>query len=160
MAESEIVICPSCGAANRVPLAARQPGKSAVCGRCKTPLDAAARPTAKPGTATDATFAADVERSPQPVLLDLWAEWCGPCHMLAPTIDQLAAQFAGRVRVMKLNVDDNPATAARFNARSIPTVLILDRGREVERFVGVRPKADYARRLDELLLHWPPQPGR
>ena len=147
MAESEIVTCPSCGAANRVPLAARQPGKSAVCGRCRTPLSAAPGPM----TATDATFAADVEGSPLPVLLDLWAPWCGPCHMLAPTIEQLAAEFAGRVRVMKLNVDDNPATAARFNARSIPTLLVLDRGREVDRIVGVRPKADIVRVLDAVL---------
>ena len=102
-------------------------------------------------TATDATFAADVEGSPLPVLLDLWAPWCGPCHMLAPTIEQLAAEFAGRVRVMKLNVDDNPATAARFNARSIPTLLVLDRGREVDRIVGVRPKADIVRVLDAVL---------
>jgi thioredoxin 2 len=147
MAESEIVTCPSCGAANRVPLAARQPGKAAVCGRCRTPLNAAARPMA----ATDANFAAEVERSPLPVLLDLWAPWCGPCHMLAPTIDQLAAELAGRVRVMKLNVDDNPATAARFNARSIPTLLVLDRGREVDRIVGVRPKAEIVGRLDAIL---------
>jgi thioredoxin 2 len=147
MAESEIVKCPACGAANRVPLAAHDPGKAAVCGRCRTPLISAVRPM----EATDAGFAADVEGSPLPVLLDLWAPWCGPCHMLAPTIDQLAAEFAGRVRVMKLNVDDNPATAARFNARSIPMLLVLDRGREIDRMVGVRPKSDIARRLDELL---------
>lgn len=147
MTTSEIVTCPACGAANRVPLAARQPGKSAVCGRCRAPLTGSARPM----VATDASFAADVEGSPLPVLLDFWAPWCGPCHMLAPTIDQLAAELGGRVRVMKLNVDENPATAARFNARSIPTLLVLDRGREIDRMVGVRAKADIARRLDELL---------
>jgi thioredoxin 2 len=147
MAESDILTCPSCGAANRVPLAARQPGKSAVCGRCRTPLTGTVRPL----VATDATFAADVEGSPLPVLLDFWAPWCGPCHMLAPTIDQLAVELAGRVRVMKLNVDENPATAARFGARSIPTLLVLDRGREIDRLVGVQPRSEIVRRLDQVL---------
>jgi thioredoxin len=100
---------------------------------------------------TDASFAQDVERSPLPVLVDAWAPWCGPCHMIAPVIDQLATELAGRVRVVKLNVDDNPRTAARFDLRSIPTLLVLRDGREVDRLVGVQPKQEIARRLERVL---------
>jgi len=100
---------------------------------------------------TDATFAAEVERSPLPVLLDAWAPWCGPCKMIAPVIEELAAEMSGRVRVGKLNVDENPATAARFNLRSIPTLLLLERGREIDRIIGVQPKAEILRRLKPLV---------
>ena len=100
---------------------------------------------------TDARFADDVARSPLPVLLDLWAEWCGPCHMVAPTIEKLAAELAGRVRVAKLNIDDNPRTAARFGVQSIPTLLILKDGQEVDRLIGVQPKEEILRRLQRIL---------
>ena len=110
-----MVRCPSCGAVNRVPGDKLAAGGAPVCGRCKTPL-----PHAKPLTVTDATFAAEVERSPLPILVDMWAPWCGPCRMIAPVIEELAGEMAGRVRFAKLNVDENPATAARFNVRSIP----------------------------------------
>ena len=86
-----------------------------------------------------------------PVLVDAWAPWCGPCHMIAPVIDQLATELAGRVRVVKLNVDDNPETAARFDLRSIPTLLVLKAGREVDRLVGVQPKQEIVRRLERVL---------
>jgi len=102
-------------------------------------------------TVTDATFAAEVERSPLPVLVDAWAPWCGPCQLIAPVIDELAVEMAGRVRVAKLNVDENPATAARFNLRSIPTLLVLRGGREVDRIVGVEPKSEISRRLERAM---------
>jgi len=105
----------------------------------------------KPQPVTDASFGQDVERSPLPVLVDAWAPWCGPCHMIAPVIEQLATELAGRVRVVKLNVDDNPRTAARFNLRSIPTLLVLKDGREVDRLVGVQPKQEIARRLEQAI---------
>src|SRR3954451_21754066 len=143
MAQTQLIRCPSCGATNRVPVEKVEQGLQPVCGRCKTPLPV----PGKPVTVTDATFAAEVERSPLPVLLDLWAAWCGPCRMIAPVIDELASQMAGRVRFAKLNVDENPATAARFNVSSIPTLLVLKAGREVDRLVGVQPKAEIARRL-------------
>ena len=146
-AEIALIRCPPCGATNRVPVAALNTGKRPVCGRCKTPLPAASGPV----TVTDANFAREVEASPVPVLLDMWAPWCGPCRMIAPIIEQLAGELAGRVKVGKLNVDENPSTSARFNARSIPTLLVLKGGREVDRIVGLQPKAEIARRVERAV---------
>jgi thioredoxin 2 len=147
MADDMMVRCPSCSAINRVPMERIGPGRKAVCGRCKTALPTDAAPV----TVTDATFADEVERSPVPVLVDLWAPWCGPCRMVAPALDALAAEMAGRVRVAKLNVDDNPDTSNRFGVRSIPTLLIFKDGREVDRIVGAQSKAAIAARLQPFL---------
>lgn len=145
-AASQIIKCPNCGANNRVSAAPAE--KQAVCGRCKNPLPSASR---QPVKITDANFEEIVEKSSAPVLLDLWADWCGPCHMLAPTINQLAEELSGKVLVGKLNVDENKATAARFNVQGIPTLLILQNGREVERIVGVESKESILRRLQRFL---------
>jgi thioredoxin 2 len=146
MSDPQLVGCPSCGAINRVPPERLKQGLQPVCGRCKTPLLV----DNKPVTVTDATFSAEVERSPLPVLLDLWAPWCRPCRMVTPVIEELAAEMAGRVRVAKLNVDENPVTAARFHVQSIPTLLVLKGGREMERIVGVQPKAEIVQRLQRI----------
>lgn len=141
---TDVIRCPKCGASNRVKADAAQ---KAICGRCQTPL----RGEMKPVIVTDANFTAEVEKSPLPVLLDLWAAWCGPCRMLAPVVEQLAAELAGKIRVGKLDVDQNPLTAARFQARSIPLLLILKDGREVDRLVGLQSKEAILRRLNTHL---------
>jgi thioredoxin 2 len=141
-----LITCPSCGTKNRLP--PPRPGRKAVCGKCKTALPES---PAGPVEVTDTTFSTEVERSATPVLLDMWADWCGPCHILAPTIDQLSSELAGRVKVAKLNIDENPGIANRFGVRSIPTLLVLKDGREVDRLVGVQPKQEIVRRLDNVL---------
>jgi thioredoxin 2 len=146
MPDTQLIRCPSCGATNRVPQEKVERGLVPRCGRCKALLPV----QSKPVTVTDATFAAEVERSPVPVLLDLWAPWCGPCQMIAPVIEDLASEMAGRVKFAKLNVDENPATAARFKVSSIPTLLILKAGQEADRIVGVQPKSEIARRLQRI----------
>jgi thioredoxin len=100
---------------------------------------------------TDGNFGETVAASPLPVLLDLWAAWCGPCRLIAPIIDGLAAELAGKALVGKLNVDENQATAARFGVQSIPTLLILKNGREVDRLVGLQSKEAILRRLQTHL---------
>jgi thioredoxin 2 len=146
-ADAELIRCGSCGATNRVPLDRLNGGASPVCGRCKAKLAVSAHPV----VITDENFAAEVERSSLPVLLDLWAAWCGPCRMIAPVIDQLASELAGRVKVAKLNVDQNKQTAARFGVRSIPTLLVLKEGREIDRLVGALPKQEILRKLAPLI---------
>lgn len=145
MAE-RLIKCPSCGTTNRLPSHATG-AKTIVCGKCKTPLPELRGPV----EVTDSTFGSEVDESATPVLLDLWADWCGPCHMLAPTIDQLSSEMAGRVKVATLNIDENPGTANRFGVRSIPTLLVLKGGQVVDRLVGVQPKQEIVRRLEKAL---------
>jgi thioredoxin len=137
-----VVICPHCGAKNRVD---ESRAGSAICGRCKQPLSAT---MTRPVELSDATFAQFLDQAGQrPALIDCWAPWCGPCRMLAPTIEQLAAESAGRYVVGKLNTDENPRTASQFNIASIPTLLIFKNGALVDRVVGVHPKPAIAQRL-------------
>ncbi len=144
MSETQLIRCPSCGVTNRVPLDKVERGLTPVCGRCKTRIHVALSPV----TVTDATFAAEVERWPLPVVVDVWASWCGPCRMIAPTIEELASEMAGRVRFAKLNADENPAISARYNVRSLPTLLVLRGGREIDRIVGALPKSEILRRVE------------
>jgi thioredoxin 1 len=96
----------------------------------------------------DADFEQAVLQSDQPVLVDFWAPWCGPCHALAPILAEVAADWAGRARVMKLNVDVSPSSTERLSVRAIPTLILFKNGREVERLLGAVNKREIARRLD------------
>ena len=146
--EAQLIRCPNCGATNRVP--PKKEGQP-VCGRCKSPLLAAAHPV----TVTDANFAREVEQSSLPVLLDMWAPWCGPCRMIAPVLEDLAARHAGRLKIVKVNVDEEPALGARFRAQSIPLLVVLRDGREVDRIVGALRRPALEARLEPHLAGAP-----
>lgn len=100
-------------------------------------------------TFTDANFETEVLKAGGPVLVDFWAEWCGPCKRLGPTIEALATDYAGKVTIGKLNVDDNPNTAFKFQIRGIPAVLLFKDGQVVESLVGLAPKEDFKTLLDQ-----------
>lgn len=103
-------------------------------------------------TFTDANFQSDVLDSSQPVLVDFWAPWCGPCKQLAPTIEALATEYEGKVRVGKVNTDDNPGVATQYNISAIPTVLLFKGGQIVDKFVGLAPKTKFTSSLDAKLV--------
>src|SRR5918992_1752192 len=136
-----ILSCSNCGATNRI-----RPSSKGVptCGKCKKPLPWLVN-------ATDATFDAEANASTA-VVVDLWAPWCGPCRFVSPILEELSREYAGRLKVVKVNVDENPATAERFQAFSIPTLVVLKDGRVVDRIVGAMPKGPLTVRLTPWLL--------
>jgi thioredoxin 1 len=100
---------------------------------------------------SDGTFQVEVVASTQPVLVDFWAPWCGPCRMIGPVVEELAREYAGRAKVAKIDVDRNPEVAARYGISSIPTLMVFQGGQVVEQIVGLASKRDLARRIDAHL---------
>jgi thioredoxin 2 len=146
-----IVTCEKCGTKNRVD---ENPpvDRIAKCGKCGAALTGATSAPGgsnKPVTVTDQSFSQEVLNTPGVVLLDCWAPWCGPCRMIGPIMEQLAAEAQGRYCVAKLNVDDNPLTASQFQIQSIPTMLIFKNGKLVDRLIGAQPRPAIAARLSE-----------
>lgn len=125
--------CAECGAVNRIPKArlAEEPR----CGRCKHGLL-----PGSPIESDERRFRAEVESSPVPVLVDFWAPWCGPCRAVAPVLAAIAQERKGQLKIVKVNVDENPQLAARFKAHSIPMMTLFKEGRAVETIVGAQPK--------------------
>ncbi|MEP6468692.1 MAG: thioredoxin [Chloroflexota bacterium] len=139
-----VLTCDNCGARNRI-----RPSPKGVptCGNCSRPLPWLVN-------ASDATFAAETAASVT-AIVDLWAPWCGPCRFVAPVLAHLSREFAGRLKVVKVNVDENPQIARRFEARSIPTLVVLQNGREVDRIVGAMPKPELTVRISPYLIRKP-----
>jgi thioredoxin 2 len=139
--ETIIVTCPHCGTRNRVPAAAD--GKPR-CGSCHRWLPWIA-------TAGDQDFADVVEKSAVPVLVDLWATWCGPCRTVSPALEQLANERAGSLKLVKIDVDAAPVISQRFEVRAVPTLLLIDRGQVLARQAGAAPVAALRNWLDQSL---------
>jgi thioredoxin 2 len=140
-AKTSVVVCPNCGAKNRVPAARAGIPR---CAKCHTALPWIT-------DADDDTFAVVVEQATIPVLIDLWAPWCGPCRMVTPALENLARQYAGQVKLVKINVDESPQVGQRFGVRGIPTLLVLHRGQVVSSQVGAAPEPALRSWLEDAL---------
>jgi thioredoxin 2 len=131
MSSGGIVVCTRCDAKNRLRTAGA--GQTVRCGRCQAPLPWLV-------DADEGTFEREVD-APVAVLVDFWAPWCGPCRAVAPVLEELSRDLAGRLKVVKVNVDENPGLASRFQARSIPLLAVIAKGEVRERLLGAQPKA-------------------
>lgn len=132
--------CPSCGTKNRLPLAAKGYPR---CASCKTDL-----PWLVDANDTNVADAIDTKAL---VIVDLWAPWCGPCRLIAPALEGLSRSLAGRIKVVKVNVDESPMTATRYKAQSIPMVLLIDGGTVVDTMIGAQPAPMYRSRIEGAL---------
>lgn len=139
---SSVIACPHCGTKNRLPVATR--GRP-QCASCHNPLPWLVN-------ATDAELDDALDTSVL-VIVDLWAPWCGPCRQVAPVLERLSTDYAGQIKVVKVNVDDNPRAAARYDAQSIPTMVMVRGGAVVNRIVGAQSHSVLARQIDALVAH-------
>jgi len=144
---SAIRNCPTCGKPNRIP--ARHLSDTGRCGSCKSPLP----PQNEPLEVDDDTFGQVVAEATVPVLTDFWAAWCGPCRMAAPEVRELAREMAGKALVLKVNTEENPQVAARFNVQSIPNFVVLRNGQAVFQQAGFAPRAEMRRWLEVARTH-------
>lgn len=146
--ERVLIRCRNCGTRNRIPVARLQDGPR--CGSCKQPFPPIPI-NSRPVMVTDRTFADEVIASPLPVLLDCWAAWCAPCGAMAPVLEDLARTYAGRLKVAKLNVDQNPMTSSRYSVMSLPTLLFFRDGKVVDTAAGALPRLEIERFLYRFL---------
>lgn len=141
MSSLTTVRCPSCGKTNRLPAAAQGRPK---CGNCQNSLPWMTE-------AGDADFPAVVEQAELPVLVDFWATWCGPCRMVSPALEEVAAELAGRIKLVKVDIDKSPTLAQRFEVQAVPTLLVMNRGRAVARQAGAAPAPALRRWVEKAL---------
>jgi thioredoxin 2 len=139
--KSTTVECSNCGARNRVPAVADGLPR---CAKCHTPLRWVV-------DATDEEFHAVVDEASLPVLVDVWAPWCGPCRMVSPALERLAGELAGKLKLVKVDADDNPEVSRRFEVRSIPTLVLLDHGEVVDKQIGAVPEQQLRSWLESRL---------
>jgi len=130
MSEPIHVVCPHCNSVNRV--APDRPAAEAVCGACKSRLF-----TGEPIALTSHTFDKHIERNDMPVIVDFWAQWCGPCRAMAPTFERAAKELEPRARFAKVNVDEEPTIAGRYGIRGIPTLIVFDHGKVMKQHAGL-----------------------
>jgi thioredoxin 2 len=137
----QTVVCPNCQTRNRVPVARSGYPR---CGTCKSPLPWVV-------DASDSDFSEIADHATLPVLVDLWAPWCGPCRMVTPVLEQLATEMAGKLKLVKVNADEAPHLSRRFDAQAIPTLLVMKNGQIVEKQVGAAPAHVLRRWLQDAL---------
>jgi thioredoxin 2 len=138
---TQVVVCSNCQTKNRVPASAHGVPR---CGKCHTPLRWIVN-------GSDADFAEVVEASTIPVLVDMWAPWCAPCRMVSPVLEQLASEFAGRLKLVKINADEAPELSRRFEVLAIPTLILLESGKVIDTQVGAAPAAVLRKWVTEKL---------
>jgi thioredoxin 2 len=146
-AQTQIVTCTGCQTRNRVPMARIKDRPR--CGKCGAPLSVVF--SGKPVSVSDASFEKEVMASALPVLVDCWAPWCGPCRAVGPIMDALAQKYQGRLKVAKLNLDENPVTGSRFAITSVPTLLLVKNGKIVDTLVGALPKEQMEAAIDRII---------
>ena len=147
MTDAIIIVCPSCRAKNRVPVVRIE--ETPNCGRCGTRLSM--EDLGKVVAVTDATFEQEVMTSGMPVLVDCWAPWCGPCKSVAPVLEALAKKYQTRVKIAKVNMDENTGIGSRFSISSVPTLLLVKNGRVMETLLGALPKEQIEAAIERII---------